>query len=202
MKKIIWLYIGSIIAIMVLCSVAYFTSFQKGYNDRKDYEYGTKEPTPKSVDVGSDESKISAKCEMITINYEVISNREEKVISPIIPRYVGLTMEELTKLLFQESENPNLSEIEKGFIRAELLSFSAKEIVIKRTYSKDEIPNKYFMILENNFVTIYYSDRKTVFENTGIDANFLPIEEKKELLNGIEIKDEHELFSILESYTS
>lgn len=202
MKKIIWIYIGSIIAIMILCSVAYFTSYQKGYNDRKDFEYATKEPIPKSVDVGSDESKISAKCEMITINYEVTKNREEKIISPIIPLYVGLTVEELSKLLLDESENPDLKEIEKGFIRAELLSFSSKEIVIKRTYSQEEIPNKYYMILENNFVTIYYSDRKTVFENTGIDAEFLPLEEKQELIKGIEIKDEHELFSVLESYTS
>ena len=58
------------------------------------------------------------------------------------------------------------------------------------------------MVVENNEVVVYYSDWKNVYENTGIDATALPVEEQKKLSSGIKIKDDAELYSMLEDYSS
>lgn len=202
MKRYICAMAGCIVAIMALCSVAYYQSYKKAVNDGSNYVYKTKEPENEAVNVDNDGQKISAKCELTTINHEVSDDSEEKIITEITPEYVGMTMQELEDRLLSESENPSLDEINKGFIRAELVSFESKNVTIIRYYSKNDIPDKYFMILEGDYLTIYYADRETVFENTGISKDDLRAEEISALNKGISVEDEHTLISILEGYTS
>ena len=120
----------------------------------------------------------------------------------MLPEYVGLTRQQLIDELNNQSENPNLDEINKGFIRAELISFSEDEITIQKTYSVDDIPDKYFIKLKGDRIVIYYADHKTVFENTQIGTKNLIEEEVEELKKGIPVEDEHKLISILEGYSS
>lgn len=204
MKKQIYIMAICVVGFFTLCTVAYYQSYKKAVNDREDIEYRTREPESdrSNVAASSDGQRISAKCEMTTINHEVSDDSQETIITKINPKYVGMTMQELTEQLKEESEKPVLEEINRGFIRAELVSFEAKKIVIKRYYSKNDIPDKYFMKLEKNYITIYYADHETVFENTGITEEQLREEEIIELKKGIDVKDEHTLFSILEGYTS
>ena len=54
----------------------------------------------------------------------------------------------------------------------------------------------------NNSIVVYYSDKQTVFEYTGISADELAEEDRAGLLYGVWVKDEDELYSILENYTS
>lgn len=48
----------------------------------------------------------------------------------------------------------------------------------------------------------YYGDMKTVYEHTGIAVSSLSRKEKQQLKKGIEVKDEEELYGILENYSS
>lgn len=43
---------------------------------------------------------------------------------------------------------------------------------------------------------------KTVYEHTGIKISSLSAKERKQLKKGIEVKDEEELYGILENYSS
>ena len=49
---------------------------------------------------------------------------------------------------------------------------------------------------------MYYGDKKTLYENTGIETRNLPEDEKNNLEAGIWIVDEEELLSVLEGYSS
>lgn len=201
MRKHIFIMSCFVLGFITLCTVAYYQSYKKAVDDRGNIQYKTKEPK-RAVAVSNDGQRISAKCEMTTINHEISDDSEETVISQICPEYVGMTLEELNDRLVAEEKEPSLEELNKGFVRASLLSFDSKQISIIRYYSKNFIPDKYYMILEDEYVKIYYADKKTVFENTGITKERLRADEIAKLNEGMTVKDEHTLFSILEGYTS
>ena len=58
------------------------------------------------------------------------------------------------------------------------------------------------MVIQNGYVTVFYKDKKTVFEYTNIEAKYLPQSEIDKLYDGIYVKDKEELYTILEGYSS
>lgn len=83
-----------------------------------------------------------------------------------------------------------------------VVSFSAERLVIKKTYDSSKVKFRYYMIAVDGEVVVYYGDKKTVYEYTGIETGSLSKEERTMLKKGIEIKDEEALYSILENYSS
>ncbi len=115
---------------------------------------------------------------------------------------IGMTRDELSAYLAEEMENMPLSEREKGLITNELISFSKDRVIMRKTYDADKVEFLYYVAVKNGEIIVYHSDRKTVYEYTGISAFDLGEEERLALLNGIQIKTQEELFSLLESYSS
>lgn len=201
MKKYSFIIGVGIMSVIILSYYAYYKSFEKAVNDRQDIVYNTKEPEYKNASVDNDE-KVGTKCDMTIIDYQIKDGSKVKMIMNVDSKYIGLTRNELIECLNEESSNPTLEEINKGYIRSELIEFSKNAITIMKTYSEDDIPDKFYMKLRGNILTIYYADRKTVFENTDIDVYNLEATEIEELKKGISVDDEHTLFSILEGYSS
>ena len=56
--------------------------------------------------------------------------------------------------------------------------------------------------MQNGIVIVYYSDKKTVFDYTGIEAATLSDKNQSELSLGKYVKDDDELYALLEGYTS
>lgn len=115
---------------------------------------------------------------------------------------IGMTRDELVAYLAEEMENMPLSEREKGLISNELITFSKDRVIMRKTYDADKVEFLYYVAVKNGEIIVYHSDRKTVYEYTGISAFDLGEEERLALLNGIQIKTQEELFSLLESYSS
>ncbi len=116
--------------------------------------------------------------------------------------FVGLNRQQVIDYLSLYMENFPFIEYEKGLCGYELVSFSSQEFVIRKTYDESKNPYKFFLTLEDNYVIIYYSDLKTIYDYTSINGNSISYEEKLRLLKGYYVKDSEELFSILEGYTS
>lgn len=115
---------------------------------------------------------------------------------------IGLNRAQVIELLSDYMKEVPLEDYEKGLYAYELLSFSEKEVIVRKSYNRDLVPDKYYMVVENGKVVVYYSDLKTVYEYTNIEALYLPEETRNELMKGIYIKDKDELFTLLESFTS
>lgn len=60
----------------------------------------------------------------------------------------------------------------------------------------------YWLKDKDGFVIVYKSDKETVYFNTSIDSSLLPEDVRYQLYHGINIKDIHELYNFLESFTS
>ena len=83
-----------------------------------------------------------------------------------------------------------------------IVSFSADRLVVKRIYDTSKVTYRFYLIAVDGEVVVYYGDKKTVYEYTGIETKNLSKEERTMLKKGIEVKDEEELYGILENYSS
>ena len=81
------------------------------------------------------------------------------------------------------------------------MSFSSDYIQIEKVYAPKQ-KYKYLLVVENNEVVIYDEKWEKRYEQTGIFIEDLGEEEKNKLMEGIYVKDEAELYSILEDYSS
>lgn len=68
---------------------------------------------------------------------------------------------------------------------------------------EDELPAEgYYLAQLNGYVVVYYSDKQTIYEMTGIAVDGLPKEVQGEILDGKYVKDVRELYGFLENYSS
>lgn len=65
-----------------------------------------------------------------------------------------------------------------------------------------EVESAFFVTAENGLVTVYESDRQTVYLHTNIEVGWLGQEEQLRLTEGFYVPTEMELYDCLENYTS
>lgn len=134
--------------------------------------------------------------------YDIATDSTETEVLNPPGKFVGLSREELTSLLAEEMTDMPFSEYQKGLVSYVLISFSEEEIVLRKSYNSELVQYKYYLAIYDGEVVVYYSDRKTVCDHTGIEAAFLSEKSQAELSLGKYVKDEAELYSLLESYSS
>ena len=138
--------------------------------------------------------------------YYVNANEHENLSETeyIIPsRFVTYTKDELQDYIDGYMENMPLSEYLDGLIGYEIIDFSKDKLVLRKTYASDwNMENEYYLCDEDGEVVVYYNDKKTVYEYTGIKTNNLSDEDRIRIKIGYYVSDEEELYSLLESFSS
>lgn len=134
--------------------------------------------------------------------YDTFTETLETQEGELPPGFLGMTREELNDYWKDYVENLPVSEFEKGLLSCELTAFSTGKVTVRKTYDSSGLKYRYYMVLEQGCIAVYYSDKKTIYEYTDILEEDLPEDEVEKLKQGIYIEDEESLYSILESYTS
>lgn len=134
--------------------------------------------------------------------YDIVTNQTTEEVQNIPEYLLGLTREEVIGYLSSYMSNMPLAEQQKGLQAYELVAFSEEEVTIKKTYNSDAVLYKYCIVVRDGMVVVYYCDKKTVYEYTGISYLDLPEEEQQKLMDGIYIETDEELYGILENYSS
>lgn len=115
---------------------------------------------------------------------------------------VGLTREEADDYCKKYMDKLPVEEYLGGLQSIGVVSFSKERLVVKKIYDSSKVKFRYYLIAIDGEVVVYYGDKKTVYEYTGIETKKLSEEERKALKKGIEVRDEQELYGILENYSS
>ena len=89
-----------------------------------------------------------------------------------------------------------------GLISYEIIEFTDDSLTLRKTYASDWNNNEFYLCDINGEVVVYYSDKSTVYEYTGIMTADLSEEEQVRIKTGYFVADEEELYSLLESYSS
>lgn len=130
------------------------------------------------------------------------SQKEEREQLALPGFMVGIDRKELTAYLNGYMESMPVNEYLKGLISYEIISFSPDKVVLRKTYDETKIENQFYVCRKGDFVVVYYSDLKTVYEYTEIRVDGLIEEIQQVIEQGFYVKDAQELYSILEGYTS
>ncbi len=155
------------------------------------------------IEVGlSDSDRIHPHTKYIleTYNQKTKTRLIEELAVPA--EFIGMNRDELTDYLARYMSAMPVKEYTEGLIAYELAAFSTQEVTIRKTYNEDTVPYKFYLAIRDGYIIIYYSDLKTIYEHTQIQAINLPEEERNLLISGYYVKDMDELYSILEAYTS
>lgn len=153
-----------------------------------------------AVDASVNNIKVlnTTNCKVIIV--DLFNNKRTEKSSKVPEYFVGLTRQQIDKYYDNYMQNIPVEEVEKGLQTINVLGFSSDEIVIEKIY--DESSVKYYILDRDGYIKVYYGDKKTLYENTGIKTDSLPDTEKKNLEAGICVDNKEELLSILEGYSS
>lgn len=195
MKKYI---ICSFCFLVILCNV-YVYSFNK-----ISINHNINSPT-KSIAVNISQNKIKSDSVLVMEKCTVMENGEnktERTKTTMPATFLGMTQTQVHEYLTKYMKNKTISDLENGLIQFDLVYFSPNCLILRKTYEIDEDYNKYFIKFTRGCITVFYSDQKTVYEYTDISLTQLPANIAANLITGLKIKDEKELFDFLENYSS
>ncbi|MDE6971498.1 MAG: hypothetical protein K2P38_00075 [Lachnospiraceae bacterium] len=150
----------------------------------------------------SDEPVVTADTQYIVQEYDMgdTTVQENEVKAP--DKFIGLDRERLAEEIDNYNQNPSLTDLEKGFRYMELVSFSDKKVVVKKSYELPEEDKGFFLMNENHYVVVYDQSLTEVYMNTDILVEDLSAELQEEIIQMKYVENEKELFNFLESYSS
>ena len=150
----------------------------------------------------SDEPVVTADTQYIVQEYDMgdTTVQENEVKAP--DKFIGLDRERLAEEINNYNQNPSLTDLEKGFRYMELVSFSDKKVVVKKSYELPKEDKGFFLMNENHYVVVYDPSLSEVYMNTDILVEDLSAELQEEIIQMKYVENEKELFNFLESYSS
>ena len=117
-------------------------------------------------------------------------------------RYVGMNREQFLTAMKVYESSPPLSELERGFVGLEVLSFSRERVVIQMNYRYVQPSESFYLAVYDNQVVVYLEDKETVYIATEIGLSTLPEDVQQEIIQMMWVENEAELYSLLETYSS
>lgn len=193
---------GSVLVLLAgFCFAFYLGCYQK-MNDRLESKKEQAVLPQKSVEVNQTGSTVKkdAVCEFRYL--DTATGKQWTESEPVDPEWIGLTRQEVIASLAQEISDMSLEEYQKGLVSSQLSSFSERKLVVEKTYNSKAHPYEFYMIVYDNMLVVYYSDKKTVYDYTGIMVDDIPMKDQITLNHGMYIRDEEELYELLQSYSS
>ena len=117
-------------------------------------------------------------------------------------KYVGMNREQFLAAMESYEAFPPLSEMERGFVGLEVLSFSRERVVVQMNYQYLQPGSCFYLAVQNNEVVVYLEDMETIYINTGIKLDSLPEALQLEIIQMMWVEDEESLYDFLETYSS
>lgn len=135
-------------------------------------------------------------------NYDVVKDQTTTEYLILPEELVGYDREQTDEYFKKYMSNLPVEEFLNGLQSAGVTNFSTERLVVHKVYDSSKIKFRFYLIAVDGEVVVYYGDKKTVYEYTGILTDNLSAEEQAALKQGIEVEDESALFGILENYSS
>lgn len=155
-----------------------------------------------NVPVESTKTKLGVDTVYQVENYDAVKDQTTTEYLILPEELVGYDREQTDEYFKKYMNNLPVEEFLNGLQSAGVTNFSTERLVVHKVYDSSKIKYRYYLIAVDGEVVVYYGDKKTVFEYTGILTDTLSKEEQDALKQGIEVEDENALFGILENYSS
>lgn len=154
------------------------------------------------VEVVVSAETLSVDTEYVLEETDIINHSVVETVSKLPGKYVGLNREQFLKCMEEYEMFPPLSELERGFVSLEVLSFSRERVVVQMNYQYVQPGNSFYLAVRDNEVVVYLEDKETIYINTGIALETLPETVQLDIIQMLWIEDEEALYNFLENYSS
>ena len=192
-----YLYVSIFFVFGMLMTLLFFHSYR---SYKKEHQNAVKSQL-NPVDTVK-EIRTNTSMKYIVEVYEGVTGVITREESTIPAEIAGKTREELEQYFAAYNEAHEGEQNKEIPQQKELISFSKDQIVVRENYLVVEEERRFFLKAEEGQVVVYHEDQKTPYEYTGIPVDSLPEEEKEKLEQGFFVKDEEELYSMLENLSS
>ena len=173
-------------------------------------EDGLKNP---DTEAASDENKLfevaAISKEVLDVNtqyivetYNHVDGSCSSMVQKVPEKYLGMDRNEFLKAMDIYEKYPPLSEQEKGFTNLEVTKFSAQKTIIKMYYSYKEPSKGFYLCIVDHHVKVFCDDKTTVYLETELMADDFPEYLRVEMLQGLYMETEEQLYHFLETYSS
>lgn len=190
-----YLYVGSFFVFLIVVAMLY----RSGNIRRREAKDEAR--NAQMVDTVK-EWRISASTKYVVESYDGttgVSTSEER---PVPVEIAGMTRQEMEEYVREYNQSSQVDVREEEPDQIELISFSKDKVVLREIYEDTEMETGFYLKITQGELVIYHHDQVTPYENTGILAEALPEEERAGLEEGYYVKDEKELYAILENLSS
>lgn len=193
-----------IICLFVLAMVGvYYVSYRYSlkYFAEENSDYNLTDLPTQAVDANKE--PIISNITQFTVEYynsDDQSMTEEVLETPI--EYLGYTRDKLVEAMEKYKDDPSVTDKVKGLVSYQLISFDSQNVTVRKSYSAQNMPQTYYVFVENNYLTIYLEDKTTLYDHTDIKLTTLPDYIQREVVNGLKIESQKALYDFLETYTT
>jgi len=145
---------------------------------------------------------LSADTEYVLEETNVLDQSVVQTTWRLPSQYMGMNRKQFLEAMELYEAHPPLSEMERGFVGLEVLSFSRERVVVQMNYRYVQPSASFYLAVYDNEVVVYLEDRKTIYIHTEIPLSSLPEEVQQEIIQMMWMPDEESLYNFLESYSS
>lgn len=149
---------------------------------------------PASVAVASSGETLCADTEYVLEETDILRGTSVETSWKIPHKYIGMDRENFLETMDLYAEHPPLSEIERGFVGLEVLSFSRDRVVVRMDYRYVQPSESFYLAVTDHEVVVYLEDRTTVYINTGIALEDLPETLQLQIMDMLFVPDEETLY--------
>lgn len=137
------------------------------------------------------------------VRYKNLSTGETTIEQETLPvGFIGLTREQLVALLYTNKASMIKTTEDKRLQDIVLIRFSPDVICVEKTYLDAKSEGSFLVSIYDNHLIVFWADAKSIFMETDILADQIPVQYRNEFLQGKTIGSEEELFDLLESFSS
>lgn len=158
--------------------------------------------TEEAVRTATSSETLCVDTEYVLEEIDVVRETVVETTWKLPDKYVGMNREQFLEAMESYEAVPPLSEVERGFIGLEVLSFSRERVVVKMNYQYLQPTVGFYLAALNNEIVVYLEDKETVYINTGISLEDVPEEIQMQIMEMLWLEDEESLYTFLETYTS
>lgn len=133
---------------------------------------------------------------------DILGNTTLETTKKLPQKYIGMNREQFLEAMNVYESFPPLSEQERGFVGLEVVSFSRERVVVQMNYKYVKSDGNFYLMVYDNEVLVYLEDKETVYIETGIRLDTLPEELQYDIINGLFIEKQEDLYDFLETYSS
>ena len=155
-----------------------------------------------SVEAAASGETLCADTEYVLEEADIVRGTTVETSWKIPHKYIGMNRENFLESMELYAAHPPLSEIERGFVGLEVLSFSREKVMVRMDYRYVQPSASFYLAVSDNEVVVYLEDRSTVYINTGISLEELPEQIQLQIMDMLFVPDEETLYDFLETYSS